>query len=64
MTQNIDFNEISKFSQLAAQWWDPNGKCRPLHIINPLRVDYIKQQVGCLENKRILDVGFMQKKIT
>ncbi|OTQ00429.1 bifunctional 3-demethylubiquinol 3-O-methyltransferase/2-polyprenyl-6-hydroxyphenol methylase [Gilliamella apicola] len=57
MTQNIDFNEISKFSQLAAQWWDPNGKCRPLHIINPLRVDYIKQQVGCLENKRVLDVG-------
>ena len=57
MTQNIDYNEISKFSQLAAQWWDPNGKCRPLHIINPLRVDYIKQQIGCLENKRVLDVG-------
>lgn len=57
MMQNIDFNEINKFSQLAAQWWDPNGKCKPLHIINPLRADYIIQHVGCLENKLVLDVG-------
>ncbi|OCG27040.1 bifunctional 3-demethylubiquinol 3-O-methyltransferase/2-polyprenyl-6-hydroxyphenol methylase [Gilliamella sp. wkB108] len=57
MTQNIDFNEINKFSQLASQWWDPNGKCKPLHIINPLRVDYIQQQCSSLEDKEVLDVG-------
>lgn len=57
MSQNIDFNEINKFSQLAAEWWDPNGKCKPLHIINPLRVDYIRQQCGSLVDKQTLDVG-------
>lgn len=57
MSQNIDFNEINKFSQLAAQWWDPNGKCKPLHIINPLRVDYIQRQCSELEHKEVLDVG-------
>ncbi|KDN11186.1 MULTISPECIES: bifunctional 2-polyprenyl-6-hydroxyphenol methylase/3-demethylubiquinol 3-O-methyltransferase UbiG [unclassified Gilliamella] len=57
MSQNIDQNEINKFSQLAADWWNPNGKCKPLHIINPLRVDYIKQKCGSLTNKFVLDVG-------
>ncbi|MCX8642389.1 MULTISPECIES: bifunctional 2-polyprenyl-6-hydroxyphenol methylase/3-demethylubiquinol 3-O-methyltransferase UbiG [unclassified Gilliamella] len=57
MSQNIDINEINKFSQMAAQWWDPNGKCKPLHIINPLRVDYVKQKCGSLEQKNVLDVG-------
>ncbi|MDF7667578.1 bifunctional 2-polyprenyl-6-hydroxyphenol methylase/3-demethylubiquinol 3-O-methyltransferase UbiG [Orbaceae bacterium ESL0727] len=58
MSQNIDINEINKFTQLAAEWWDPNGKCKPLHIINPLRVDYILQQCGgSLKDKKILDVG-------
>lgn len=57
MTQNIDLNEINKFSQLASQWWDPKGKCKPLHIINPLRVDYIQQQCGNLDHKDVLDVG-------
>lgn len=57
MSQNIDINEINKFSQLAAQWWDPNGQCKPLHIINPLRVDYILQQCESLNGKKVLDVG-------
>ncbi|MCO6540207.1 MAG: bifunctional 2-polyprenyl-6-hydroxyphenol methylase/3-demethylubiquinol 3-O-methyltransferase UbiG [Gilliamella sp.] len=57
MSQNIDQNEIDKFSRLAADWWNPNGKCKPLHIINPLRVDYIKQKCGSLTNKLVLDVG-------
>ena len=57
MSQNIDQNEINKFSQLAADWWNPNGKCKPLHIINPLRVDYIKQKCGSLTSKQVLDVG-------
>lgn len=55
MTQNIDLNEIDKFAKLAAQWWDPNGQCKPLHIINPLRVDYIKS--NDLNQKNVLDVG-------
>ncbi|RKS87845.1 3-demethylubiquinone-9 3-methyltransferase [Orbus hercynius] len=58
MSKNIDVNEIEKFSQLAKEWWDPNGKCKPLHIINPLRLDYIEQH--CDENlvgKNLLDVG-------
>ncbi|WP_160411513.1 MULTISPECIES: bifunctional 2-polyprenyl-6-hydroxyphenol methylase/3-demethylubiquinol 3-O-methyltransferase UbiG [unclassified Gilliamella] len=57
MSQNIDQNEIDKFSQLAADWWNPNGKCKPLHIINPLRVDYIQQKCGSLTNQIVLDVG-------
>lgn len=58
MAQNIDFNEIEKFSQLAKEWWDPNGKCKPLHIINPLRVEYISQSCQLdLSNKNLLDVG-------
>ncbi|NUF27220.1 3-demethylubiquinone-9 3-methyltransferase [Gilliamella bombicola] len=57
MSQNIDQNEIDKFSQLAADWWNPNGKCKPLHIINPLRVDYVQQKCGSLTNKTVLDVG-------
>ncbi|MFQ1017283.1 bifunctional 2-polyprenyl-6-hydroxyphenol methylase/3-demethylubiquinol 3-O-methyltransferase UbiG [Gilliamella sp. Occ3-1] len=57
MSQNIDQNEINKFSQLAADWWNPNGKCKPLHIINPLRMDYIKQKCGSLTDKLVLDVG-------
>ncbi|OCG22048.1 bifunctional 3-demethylubiquinol 3-O-methyltransferase/2-polyprenyl-6-hydroxyphenol methylase [Gilliamella sp. App2-1] len=57
MSQNIDQNEIDKFSRLAADWWNPNGKCKPLHIINLLRVDYVKQKCGSLTNKTVLDVG-------
>ncbi|KFA58594.1 bifunctional 3-demethylubiquinol 3-O-methyltransferase/2-polyprenyl-6-hydroxyphenol methylase [Gilliamella sp. wkB18] len=57
MSQNVDINEIDKFSQLASEWWDPNGKCKPLHIINPLRVDYVKQQCASIENQLVLDVG-------
>lgn len=57
MNQNIDLNEIKKFSALADEWWDPNGRCKPLHLINPLRVDYIKSQCGDLTEKSVLDVG-------
>ncbi|OCG15071.1 bifunctional 3-demethylubiquinol 3-O-methyltransferase/2-polyprenyl-6-hydroxyphenol methylase [Gilliamella sp. Fer1-1] len=57
MSQNVDFNEINKFAQLAAQWWDLDGKCKPLHIINPLRVNYIQQHCGLLDQKTVLDVG-------
>ena len=53
---NIDENEVKKFSELAEKWWDVSGEFKPLHIINPVRVDYIQSKinVGGLE---VLDVG-------
>lgn len=57
MTYNIDQQELAKFSALAARWWDPKGEFKPLHDINPLRLDYVDQQVGGLLGKVVLDVG-------
>ncbi len=53
---NMDPNEIAKFEALASRWWDPNSEFKPLHDINPLRLDYIDQRVG-LAGKKVLDVG-------
>lgn len=55
-THNVDPEEIAKFEKLAARWWDPNSEFKPLHDINPLRLDYIKG-IAELEGKRALDVG-------
>lgn len=54
--QNVDFGEISKFEALAARWWDPHSEFKPLHEINPLRLDYIDRRAG-LQGKQVLDVG-------
>jgi 2-polyprenyl-6-hydroxyphenyl methylase/3-demethylubiquinone-9 3-methyltransferase len=43
--KSIDPQEVAKFSKIADEWWDPTGKFRPLHQINPLRINYIKQQI-------------------
>jgi 2-polyprenyl-6-hydroxyphenyl methylase / 3-demethylubiquinone-9 3-methyltransferase len=53
---NVDPAEIAKFDALAARWWDPEGEFRPLHQINPLRLDYIRQRAP-LVDARVLDVG-------
>jgi len=53
---NADPAELRKFSELAHRWWDPSGSFRPLHEINPLRLDWIDERVG-LNGKRVLDVG-------
>jgi len=53
---NADPNELQKFSDLAHRWWDPNSEFKPLHDINPLRLDWIDQHVG-LADKKVLDVG-------
>ena len=53
---NIDKQEVKKFSELAENWWNKDGDFKPLHIINPLRADYIKSKVE-LTDKNILDVG-------
>ena len=56
MTLNADPQELAKFGELAHQWWDTEGDFRPLHQINPLRLDWIDQQAR-LAGKRVLDVG-------
>ncbi|MGC4026687.1 MAG: bifunctional 2-polyprenyl-6-hydroxyphenol methylase/3-demethylubiquinol 3-O-methyltransferase UbiG [Mesorhizobium sp.] len=64
----IDPEEVERFSRIAAQWWDPAGKFRPLHKFNPVRLAYIRDQVAArsgrdplaarpLEGVRILDIG-------
>lgn len=56
MEVNADPLELRKFSDLAHRWWDPESEFKPLHDINPLRLDYIDRSVG-LRGKRTLDVG-------
>jgi 2-polyprenyl-6-hydroxyphenyl methylase/3-demethylubiquinone-9 3-methyltransferase len=55
-TLNADPAELAKFSDLAHRWWDPDSEFRPLHEINPLRLDWI-QSYAPLKSKRVLDVG-------
>jgi len=53
---NVDPAEISKFDAAAPRWWDPNGEFRPLHDLNPARIDYIEARAG-LAGRKVLDVG-------
>ncbi|MEM7073927.1 MAG: bifunctional 2-polyprenyl-6-hydroxyphenol methylase/3-demethylubiquinol 3-O-methyltransferase UbiG [Pseudomonadota bacterium] len=64
----IDAGEIAKFEAMAAEWWDPNGKFRPLHMLNPCRLDYITGQIAAEFDRdltartpfaglRLLDIG-------
>ena len=53
---NVDPAEIEKFSALAHRWWDPNSEFKPLHQINPLRLDYI-DRLASVRGKKTLDVG-------
>lgn len=68
MTRTVDAAEIAKFEAMAAEWWDPNGKFKPLHMMNPVRLDYITTQIAgeydrdlsaprAFEGLRILDIG-------
>ena len=68
MTTTIDDREIEKFQAMAAEWWDPDGKFRPLHMLNPCRLDYITRQIAGefgrdlssdapFDGLRILDIG-------
>jgi len=56
MTQNIDQNEVNKFAEIAEKWWDPTGDFKPLHVINPLRANYINQK-SPIDGLKVLDVG-------
>ncbi len=64
----IDPQEVAKFEAMAAEWWDPNGKFKPLHMLNPTRLDYITSQIAAefgrdlsqdkpFEGLRLLDIG-------
>ena len=53
---NADQAELDKFSQLAHRWWDPESEFKPLHDINPLRLEWIDRQAA-IPGKRVLDIG-------
>jgi 2-polyprenyl-6-hydroxyphenyl methylase/3-demethylubiquinone-9 3-methyltransferase len=55
-TQNADPAELAKFSALAQSWWDPKGPSKPLHDLNPVRLQYLERAAG-LRGKQVLDVG-------
>lgn len=54
---NADQAELDKFSQLAHRWWDPNSEFKPLHEINPLRLDWLTTLAGGIAGKKIVDIG-------
>ncbi|WP_372603504.1 bifunctional 2-polyprenyl-6-hydroxyphenol methylase/3-demethylubiquinol 3-O-methyltransferase UbiG [Actibacterium sp.] len=64
----VDAAEVAKFEAMAAEWWDPNGKFKPLHMLNPCRLDYITSQIAAefgrdltgplpFKGLRLLDIG-------
>jgi len=55
-SQNVDQNEVNKFENNASRWWDPNSEFKPLHDINPLRLNFIDKIVS-LKGKKVVDVG-------
>ena len=68
MTKTVDDLEIEKFQKMASEWWDPKGKFKPLHMLNPCRLDYINSQISYefdldlkkdlpFKNLSILDIG-------
>ncbi|MCI2400089.1 bifunctional 2-polyprenyl-6-hydroxyphenol methylase/3-demethylubiquinol 3-O-methyltransferase UbiG [Aliiroseovarius subalbicans] len=68
MQSTIDPAEVAKFEAMAAEWWDPTGKFKPLHMMNPCRLDYVTTQIAAefardltgpapFEGLRILDIG-------
>ncbi|MDF4782037.1 methyltransferase domain-containing protein, partial [Vibrio parahaemolyticus] len=55
--QNVDPSEIKKFEEMASRWWDLEGEFKPLHQINPLRLNYVLEKADGLFGKKVLDVG-------
>lgn len=56
-TNNVDSREVNKFSRISEEWWNVDGKFKPLHDMNPTRLEFIHKHVGALTGKKILDVG-------
>lgn len=57
MNANVDHKEIAKFEAMAESWWDLNGSFKPLHLLNPLRLDYIQRKAGSLFGQTVIDIG-------
>lgn len=55
--QNVDQHEIKKFEDIAHRWWDAESEFKPLHQINPLRLNYIERLAGGLVGKKVIDIG-------
>jgi 2-polyprenyl-6-hydroxyphenyl methylase/3-demethylubiquinone-9 3-methyltransferase len=53
----VNPEEIEKFSRIADEWWDPHGKFKPLHVINPVRLQYIQSHIPNLQSLSVLDIG-------
>jgi len=53
---NVDKKEIKKFDDISYSWWDPEGPFKPLHMLNPVRTDFIKNRID-LKDKTLIDVG-------
>lgn len=56
LRDNVDKAEVAKFNAMAARWWDPEGDFRPLHEINPLRLDWMLERID-LGGRKVVDVG-------
>ena len=54
---NVDANEIKKFEDVAHRWWDRESEFKPLHEINPLRLNYIDENASGIRSKKLIDVG-------
>ena len=54
---NVDNREIAKFNDIASRWWDPDGEFKPLHLLNPVRLTYISDELQGLFGKTVIDIG-------
>ena len=54
---NVDPDEIAKFNDIASRWWDPDGEFKPLHLLNPVRLSYISDELQGLFGKTVIDIG-------
>ena len=58
--ENIDKQEVKKFSDLAEEWWNEKGDFKPLHVINPLRANYIKEKTDLTDKSPINECTFFE----
>lgn len=54
---NVDNREIAKFNDIASRWWDPDGEFKPLHLLNPVRLSFISDELQGLFGKTVIDIG-------
>ena len=57
LKSSLNLKEVEKFSELAGQWWNSDGPFRHLHLMNPARLEFIRDFTGGVDGKKLLDVG-------